>query len=58
MVIGVAIQNVENKVLQGSWDCHTEQHSMWWGAVIPLIYFVPDKPWMNEYCDARKEGKK
>jgi len=59
IVIGIVGVDKENKIINGTYQCTREGKTpVWFGAIFPLICFVPESSEEKEYCENKISANK
>ena len=53
MLIGMVEVAIENSVTRGTYKCEPSKETLspLYGAVIPILAFVPESPTVKKYCN-------
>lgn len=51
MMIGAAGADLNNRIVNKTYDCKREVVPVWFGIIFPLAFFVPANPQATRYCE-------
>lgn len=55
MLIGMMFVSIENGIMDNTWECSEgEEVALVWGAIFPLIAFIPEHQSITNYCKTNK----